>query len=147
MDKRLFKPGGLNFHTISLFIIPVIISIKKEYYDISRGCLLIIISGLMYHYTYIKAFEILDKIMILFCFIYYYTLGYTYTYYYLISIMCMLTSITIYNTLSYSKYGIVFHSLIHLISSTSICLLIYGCSENNECKSLKNITFINKISY
>ena len=141
MDKRLFKPGGLNYHTVFFFLIPVIIGIKKEYYDISRGCLLIMISGSMYHYTYLKEFEILDKIMILFCFIYYFTLGYTYTYYYLISIMSMLISITIYKILSYSKYGILFHSLIHLISSTSISLLIFGCLENNECKSLKNITF------
>ena len=79
--------------------------------------------------------------MILLCGTYYFILGYTYTYYYLVSIMCMLTSVTIYKTLSYSKYGIVFHSLIHLISSTGISLLILGCSQNNECDSLKNITF------
>ena len=141
MDKKLFKPFGLNFHTVFLFTIPVIIGIKKGFYDVSRGCLLIMISGSMYHYTYIKEFEILDKIMILLCGTYYFTLGYTYTYYYLVSIMCMLTSLTIYKTLSYSKYGIVFHSLIHLISSTGISLLILGCSQNNECDSLKNITF------
>ena len=141
MDKNLFKGGGLNFHTVFLFTIPVIIGIKKRFYDISRGCLLIIITGLAYHYTYIKPFEILDKIMILLCGTYYSILGFTYTYYYLGYIMCMLTSVIIHQTLSFGKYGIIFHSLIHVICSTGISLLTLGCSKNDECESLKNITF------
>ena len=141
MNKNLFKPKALNFHTVFLFTIPVIIGIKNEYYDISRGSMLCIISGLFYHYTYIREFEILNKIVIILSGVYYFILGYTYTYYYLGSIMCALTSITIYKTLAFSKYGIEFHSLIHLISSAGISLLILGCSENDECQSLKNITF------
>lgn len=141
MDKKILKPGGLNFHTVSLFCIPLIIGIKKEFYDISRGCLLIMITGFAYHYTYIKAFLILDKIMILLCGTYYFTLGFTYTYYYLISIMCMLTSIIIYKTLSFGNYGIVFHSLVHVICSAGISLLALGCNSVNECESLRNITF------
>jgi len=141
MDKKIFKGGGLNFHTVFLFAIPLVIGIKKEFYDISRGCMLIIITGLAYHYTYIKPFEILDKIMVSICGTYYSILGYTYTYYYLGSIICILTSMIIYKTLSYSKYGIVFHSLMHAICSAGISFLVLGCSSVNECQSLKNITF------
>ena len=141
MNKELFKGGGLNFHTVFLFTIPLVIGIKKKFYDISRGCMLIIITGLAYHYTYIKPFEILNKIMVSICGTYYLILGYTYTYYYLGSIICILTSIIIYKALSYSKYGIVLHSLMHSICSVGISFLVLGCSSVDQCQSLKNITF------
>ena len=142
MDINLYKPFGVNFHTLFFFVIPLVIGIKRHYYDVSRGCLLVIISESGYHATYCKEFEILNTIVVSCCLLYYMILGYTYTLYYLTSLVSAMSSILIYKYLSKSRYGIIAYSTFHLLCSFGISTLIIGCDKLNECLILKKINYL-----
>lgn len=128
-----YKPFNLNFYTMIFFLLPIILGIQYNCIIISKGTFLIFIIGLLYHSTYIKILNILDKTTIIVCLIYFLINGITYTIYFVFTNLCALFLLLGYKYLSYSENGIIYHSLIHFISSMGIVFLILGCNQE-KCK-------------
>jgi hypothetical protein len=129
-EVELYKPCGLNFYTILFFFLPIIVGFNKDCPQIAWGSVMCFITGLLYHGTYNKYFKIIDQIIIMGCLVYFIFRGTTMTIYFLGTITAFIMLIVGYKLLSFSKNGILFHSMLHCISSIGIYFLIEGCIES-----------------
>ena len=138
LDKNnLFIPFGLNFHTVLFFIISIINGFINDCYQISYGSIMCLITGLLYHSTYNIYLKIVDQFIVILCIIYFIIVGATKTLYFLYTIIILIILIIGYIFLSNGKYGIFFHSILHIFSNIGIYFLVKGCIQT-KCIFLKN---------
>ena len=129
-NSELFIPFGLNFYTTIFFLGPTFIGYKKNCNQIGFGSLLCFISGSLYHSSYNILLKTLDQCIISSSIIYFIYNGATMTLYFYGTLLCFLILVIGYINLSYSDNGILFHSILHVVSNIGIYFLIEGCVES-----------------
>ena len=133
---NLYKPFGLNFITSFCFLAPIIHSIIREQKQLMIGSTVCFITSLLNHGTYNEKLRKIDMIVNGFCGIYFtFKCAYHNYYYYLSLIPVFFVGSTyyIFDISNSPKYGIKFHSLIHLVGNIGVCLMVETCFTEITC--------------
>ena len=125
-----YKPWGLNFFTLLFFLPTMVFGYLRKCPEVSSGCLLCFITGILYHSTYQRKFMILDQCVITTCLTYFMYFGFTISWYFLGTCFCLVNLIVGYFICSLGHNSVLYHSCLHIISNLGIGLLIQGCFEN-----------------
>jgi len=129
--NHLYQPLGLNFWTCWTFIASAYWAYSRNCNSLFLACSTCLILGLLYHATYHYVFRQLDIFMNCIFFIYFTIQCATWNMYYYLSIISVVIVGAGYPLFSFSKYGLYFHSFIHIAGNTGIILMTEGCYISN----------------
>jgi hypothetical protein len=133
---QIYKPFGLNFLTSFIFIIPIIHSLIREQIEFTITCGTCLITSLFYHGTYNKTLRKLDMIANIGGAVYFTFRCAYHNYYYYLSLIPVLfvgSTYFIFDISNCPKYGVKFHSLIHLVANIGVCLMLESCFIQITC--------------
>ena len=136
-NTEIWQPMGLNLLSVFLsFSTTTLVTLYLECNTLFYGCLLCLITGTLNHSTYWKIFRYADLISTQLCFVYFTYSCAVYHYYYYLSLLSVLFVGLGYKVVKLSfnpNYGIVFHSILHVVGNIGIALMALGCYSTSSC--------------
>jgi hypothetical protein len=128
ISNNIYSPYGLNFYTCFAFLGSSLFAIYRNQYILALACLVCLLLGLWNHATYHPLISKIDKIFNYICFPYFIITCYAFNWYYFASLVFATVMAYIYTKYSYSTYGVVMHSVVHILGNVGIILMTEGIS-------------------